>query len=168
MGLSKGIKVVQTELEAPQRLRSKRRGELIHKALSLYEPNRGLRWAVEAAFSALEEPLEGWSMEELLRPLERLLQIPKVKEWLSREGFDELEVVDRDGGLHRLDKVIVSEEEVEVLEYKTGDPEGSHREQLKGYLRLLKEIFPEKVLKGFLLYVDHGFVEEVPLEDTEQ
>lgn len=168
MGPSKGIKITMTEIESPQRLRSKRRGELIHKALSLYDPSRGLRWAVEAAFCALEEPLERGAVEELLRSLERFLEIPKVKDWLSREGFKELEVVDGDGELHRLDKVIVGEEGVEVLEYKTGDPEGSHREQLKNYLKLFKEIFPQKAIKGFLLYVDHGFVEEVLLEYSEQ
>lgn len=168
MSFSKGIKIVQTEIESLQRLRSKRRGELIHKALSLYDPTRGLRWAVEAAFCALEEPLEKWVVEEILGSLERLLEIPKVRDWLCQQGFTELEVVDANGGLHRLDKVVVGEEKVEVLEYKTGDPEISHKEQLKGYLRLLKEIFPKKALKGFLIYVDQGFVEEVSLENSEQ
>lgn len=168
MGLQKRIKILQTELEPPERLRSKRRGEIIHKALSLYEPGRGLRWAVEAAFSALEGPWDQSSVEEVLGLLERLMLIPKVKDWLCKKGFTELEVVDGNGRLHRLDKVIVNEEEIEVLEYKTGDPEISHREQLKGYLMLLKEIFPNKALKGFLLYLDSGLVEEVSLEDADQ
>jgi hypothetical protein len=64
---------------------------------------------------------------------------------------------DSKGNLFRMDRVVIDEDRISVIDYKTG----SHREfekeyisQLKNYIRILREIYPDKNVEGVIAYVD--------------
>jgi len=126
--------------------------------LSSPPSRRELEMALRRALSLLGEDHGAWDLEALLRPLEALFRIPEVRAWFEAEAYPELEVVDGEGGLHRIDRVVLSGDGVEVIEYKVGQREPWHRGQVKGYVELLRRVFPRRDVKGWLVYVDEGVV----------
>ena len=56
-----------------------------------------------------------------------------------------------------MDRVIFAEDRVSVIDYKTGTDkkaEAEHLSQLKNYIRILREIYPDKKIEGVIAYVD--------------
>ncbi len=76
--------------------------------------------------------------------------------------FVEKQLVSRAGVLRRVDRLIVKENEIWVVDYKSSR-EGKEKflEQVKEYLAIIREIEPNKKVKGFLLYLDEATFEEV-------
>lgn len=162
MKIPEELRIVTHEADPPERLRAKRRGEVIHRALALLGRVEDLEKAVLWALNLMGEPLSDWDLEEeFMAPLRGLLTNPQAARWVQAEGMEEVEVVDPEGRVHRLDKLVVGEGEVHVIEFKASDPQPSHREQLRLYLYLVKDLFPDKAVRGWLIYVDQVLVEEL-------
>jgi ATP-dependent exoDNAse (exonuclease V) beta subunit len=61
------------------------------------------------------------------------------------------------GDLFRMDRVVIDEDRICVIDYKTGTDKKAEKEyvsQLKNYVRILKEIYPGKNVEGMIAYVD--------------
>ena len=61
------------------------------------------------------------------------------------------------GNIFRMDKVIFEEDQITVIDYKTGTDKEAEKEyisQIKNYIRILKEIYPDKNVEGIIAYVD--------------
>ncbi|MBN2198943.1 MAG: UvrD-helicase domain-containing protein [Candidatus Aminicenantes bacterium] len=117
----------------------------------------GTLWAADA-----ERVLIGFFRESPLRAY--------FERRTGREVFNELQVCDRRGGLFRLDRVVVDPEGVTVLDYKTGSSGGTEagrireeedRAQMRLYLSLASEVFPNRPVRGVLAYLDRGTWEEL-------
>lgn len=162
MKIPEELRIVTHDADPPERHRAKRRGEVIHRALALLAKGGDLEDAVLWALNLEGEPPSDWDLEgDFLGPLRRLLAIPEASRWVEAEGMEEVEVVDPQGRVHRLDKLVVGGEEVHVIEFKASSPQASHREQLRLYLNLVKDLFPDKAVRGWLIYVDQALVEEL-------
>ncbi|MBI4777696.1 UvrD-helicase domain-containing protein [Candidatus Desantisbacteria bacterium] len=71
------------------------------------------------------------------------------------EVYCEKEMVDAHGLIHRPDRMLVSPDKVVILEFKTGEVyDESHQQQVREYLSLAADIYPDKRLEGYLVYVD--------------
>jgi ATP-dependent exoDNAse (exonuclease V) beta subunit len=56
-----------------------------------------------------------------------------------------------------MDRVIFAKGRVSVIDYKTGTDkkdEAEHISQLKNYVRILREIYPDEMIEGVIAYVD--------------
>jgi len=71
---------------------------------------------------------------------------------------------DAAGRIFRMDRVIIDEDGITILDYKTGPPPSAGREteiasvdraQIREYARLLRDIFPGRPIRGILVYIDH-------------
>ncbi len=79
------------------------------------------------------------------------------KERPERIVKNEMEIVSNSGRLFRIDRVVIDANEAAVLEYKTGqdkDRMDEHIVQVRHYMKLLQEIYPEKKLSGIIVYID--------------
>jgi len=100
----------------------------------------------------------GDSLRDLLSVRE-LLPFFKVEDG---EVFNEREVVNARGETRRIDRLIVKPREVWVIDYKSSRGEGDvFHKQVRGYMMILQDIFPQKEIKGFLIYLDEMKREEV-------
>jgi ATP-dependent exoDNAse (exonuclease V) beta subunit len=63
----------------------------------------------------------------------------------------EREILDPQGNLYRPDRILICPERVVLLEFKTGEIEREHFDQVKGYLDLLREIYPGRRVEGYLV-----------------
>lgn len=74
--------------------------------------------------------------------------------------YTEKEIFLPDGNFVRLDRIIISQK-VDVIDFKTGMPKEEDRQQVKRYLKIMKEIFPEKIITGYLFYFFNDSVEVI-------
>jgi ATP-dependent helicase/nuclease subunit A len=69
----------------------------------------------------------------------------------------EQEFSDPEGNLLRMDRVIIDEDEIMVMDYKTGGEKRvgeKYISQLKNYMRIVKDLYPGKTIEGMIAYVD--------------
>ncbi|MCM8778860.1 MAG: UvrD-helicase domain-containing protein [Candidatus Omnitrophica bacterium] len=136
-------------------------GEVIHAVLS-HIGNLYYREKSSLLTEAIEKVKVNFpyfdKYEEIRKTITTLLEKEEFKEFFSlAEGslFQELELVDRFGNTQRIDRLIVKEDSVWLIDYKTGkERKDEDIEQVKTYLSILCEIYPGRELKGFLIYLD--------------
>ncbi|MBI5641319.1 MAG: PD-(D/E)XK nuclease family protein, partial [Nitrospirae bacterium] len=74
------------------------------------------------------------------------------------------EFSDNQGRLFRMDRVVVDTDRVTVIDFKTGGDrtmQERHSAQIKTYMRLLKDLFPEKTIEGVVAYTDLSEVKKI-------
>jgi len=149
------------------RVSSAHRGELIHLALSFLDHFSGIEdieRPVRQAFSLQGRDTGRWKIEEdYLKPLFRALSLREVRPWFEKGVMNlrEVEVVDAKGELHRIDRVVISEEVVEVIDFKVGRREEDHLAQVALYKGFVEDMF-RRPTRGYLLYIDEPTVVAVP------
>jgi hypothetical protein len=157
------LSLVQDE----DRLRSVQRGELMHLALFFLAHCSGrgdIERAVLQAFALFGSDRDRWDIEkEYLRPLVAALSLPEARPWFARgvKSLREVEVVDVQGELHRIDRLVIGDTVHEVIDFKVGGREEGHRAQVELYQRLVEAVF-HRVTKGYILYVDEPAVVTMP------
>jgi ATP-dependent exoDNAse (exonuclease V) beta subunit len=108
---------------------------------------------------------------ELHRSLERPESLEAVPEAFipffqdppGTRVFVEKEIADASGNLLRVDRLAVRPGEVLVLDIKTGEGRSDKdRAQVAAYVKIARRLYPDRAVRGFLLYWDQGRVEAVP------
>lgn len=147
-----------------QRRRIIERGTFIHYVLSGIKKIEGdtERIVEERTMQAALEKRYGGDVKEIIKILSNILKIKEVREWFLCEGDNEKEVclpeyVEGKSGIRRIDRYAVMGDRILVIEYKTGEDRGTsemHRQQIAEYIELVKKIYPDKKIEGYLLYMD--------------
>ncbi len=76
--------------------------------------------------------------------------------------YREKEIIDHLGLTKRIDRLLVNSHEAVVIDYKSSrDPSGRYSAQVKEYMSIIGQIYPEKNVRGVLVYLDDLSVEEV-------
>jgi ATP-dependent exoDNAse (exonuclease V) beta subunit len=173
----KEIKVEQTthisayvehfaEFESPakwtiQRHLESKEGELYHHVLSKLEYLSDVSDSLIGKI--VEETFNKYNFEfdkdKIKDTLVDFLKIKEVREWFSpREGRTvktEVEFHGQKKGLLRMDRVVFDGETISVIDFKTGRQElVEYEDQIKKYVQVIREIYPEKRVKGVLAYID--------------
>ena len=101
-------------------------------------------------------------MVDLLR---RLAGHPDIGPLISPEEaevLDEVEFLDEEGRLLRVDRLIRDRSGSTVVDWKSGEEgRAAQREQVARYCRLLAQIHPGERVRGVLVYLAGGRAEEV-------
>jgi hypothetical protein len=146
------------------RFEEKRRGELVHGLFSAIE------YMDEATEGRLAEALEGMRMNSGIDDAAfdglgalaiAFLRLPLVSGYYERRTgrrvFTEQEIADAEGHLFRVDRIVVDPDKVTIIEYKTGSDrqgEGKHLAQMRNYLRIAGDLYPDRPVEGIIGYVD--------------
>jgi ATP-dependent helicase/nuclease subunit A len=146
------------------------RGEFIHRVLYHVEYLKDdMEGELEAiigrvtAATASESAAEG--VKELLL---RLFTRGEIAAWFEpgpgREVRREQEFSDEEGHLFRMDRVVIDPGSVTILDFKTGGEgwtEEKYRAQMKKYMKIAKEVYPDRRLQGRIVYIDLGVIRTV-------
>jgi len=156
--------------------RNRRRGELAHRILAGLEFVRG-DWE-EALAAAVNDvrpaDAEAGLYAEIARTLARNMETSPIAGFFEprpdRRVLRELTFCDAEGRAFRMDRVVVDPDAVHIIDYKTGAEEAggadsgrdgvrarleeSDREQVRAYIRIVRDIFPGRPVRGILAYVD--------------
>jgi ATP-dependent exoDNAse (exonuclease V) beta subunit len=146
-----------------------RRGEIAHKILAEVEFLRS-GWDIdipEIIQKISREEAEAPVFEAIGRSIIRYFQgSPLDDHFIEKEGrrvFREFNVCDARGGVYRMDRVVIDEDSVGIIDFKTGGEseaakqaewDEEDKEQVAAYIRIIKDIFPKKSVRGILAYID--------------
>jgi ATP-dependent exoDNAse (exonuclease V) beta subunit len=140
-----------------------RRGNAIHAALSAIEGTADADLRIDRLYArgeldpAVVEPAE---MKSLVA---RLIREPQAAPWFA-DGvriLNEQTIVARGDVLKRPDRLVLYPDgRIVVVDYKTGRHHRTYPEQVRSYMRLLRDMgFPE--VEGYLWYIVDGEIEQV-------
>lgn len=141
------------------------RGEFIHRVLYHVEYlHDGMESALEDIIGKVNEETISESVAEGVKKL--LLDLFGRKEIATyfdphpgREVKREQEFSDEEGHLFRMDRVVIDPDRVTVLDFKTGGEgwaDEKHRAQMRKYMNIAKDIYPDRRLEGRIVYIDLG------------
>ncbi len=151
-------------------LEERLRGEFIHRVLYFID---GLDEQIESELEGIikrvnDELKTDYPMEAIKIKLLEFLNHEEIKPYFQatpgRVIKKEQDFSDRRGNLFRMDRVIFEEDQVSVIDYKTGTDKEAEKEyvsQLKNYARILREIYPDKNIEGVIAYVDLKEIKKV-------
>lgn len=137
-----------------------RRGDAIHNILSNIEfvsenVEHDVKEAIQKTVFETEIDIEKETVN-----LVQCLSLPRTKEFFtSQQGktiLREQDFAASNGKLYRMDRVIIDQTNVTVVDFKTGNDEHNddYQEQVRNYMAMLNDIYPSKIVKGVLLYID--------------
>jgi ATP-dependent exoDNAse (exonuclease V) beta subunit len=141
----------------------RQRGEFIHRVLFFieYVDKRFEERLREIITRVNSEMSTDYPEEELTDTLNKFIMKSEIGEFFKKKPgktiLREQEFSDRRGNLFRLDRVILDTEKITVIDYKTGHERGAddtNRAQMKTYLTILREVYPDRHAEGIIAYVD--------------
>ncbi|MCR9228221.1 MAG: UvrD-helicase domain-containing protein [Flavobacteriaceae bacterium] len=128
-------------------------GNVIHFALSQIETATD----VDAVLERLE--IEGHfpqeAADDIKQKIMSVVNHPKLKD-LFLDGLDilnETEILTTDGLLLRPDRIVISGDKATIIDYKTGKPSPSHKEQIANYADILRDM-DFKIKQSIIVYID--------------
>ena len=128
------------------------KGKLIHEILSLIETAGDLTKAVKRIET--DGKINSVEAEKIKTELAELFVDPEVKSWFdgTYRVVNERNILTGANGLKRPDRIMIGEDRVVVVDYKSGENESdNYKYQLRSYMRELKNCGYENVT-GFIWY----------------
>jgi ATP-dependent exoDNAse (exonuclease V) beta subunit len=144
-------------------LEERRRGEFIHRVFYFIEDLNGkIELELERIIQEMNDELRtDYPMGEMKKNLLEFLNHKEIMPYFQtiqgRVIRKEQDFSDSRGNLFRMDRVIFDKDRVSVIDYKTGTDKEAEKEsisQLRNYMQILKEIYPDKTVEGIIAYVD--------------
>jgi ATP-dependent helicase/nuclease subunit A len=78
------------------------------------------------------------------------------------EVYTEKEIADAEGRTSRIDRLVVTGDEAWVIDFKSSEGDrAAHREQVDGYVRMVRDAYQRLRVRGFLMFMDEVRVEEL-------
>ena len=144
--------------------RERQEGVLRHAILAgipALAPGTDVRQALLRAVCLCGVPAE----DSLLQELEVLLAAEETRRFFftGAQVFCEKAFLLPDGNERRPDRILVFEDEVQVVDFKLASATDAGRDQLRDYLRLLTDVYVTRRVRGFLVTINPVAVEEVGL-----
>lgn len=138
------------------------RGEFIHRILSSirYISDDSEEEIINKICKMNKEFGDVYNSEEIKKIISNTIHHPELRDYFiykpERVIKNEHEFSDKYGRLYRMDRIVFDKECITVIEYKTGDitHENEYIDQLKNYMLILRDIYPEYFVKGCIFYVD--------------
>ncbi len=145
-----------------------KRGDFYHRVMSELYTNTDAK-NIEAIINKTSSLMNFTPEENALELIMDLLNNKDIRNWFvmkeSRIIYNEKEFTDKNGARYRMDRVVVDRDAATVIDYKTGNPDkfesSEHISQISNYADILRSIYPEKPIKGLLLYLDTKKIVEV-------
>jgi ATP-dependent exoDNAse (exonuclease V) beta subunit len=94
----------------------------------------------------------------LKQKFSEIISDEKIKEWFSGgyEVMNETEIINEKGSLIRPDRIMIKDDKVVLLDYKTGKKSKAHSEQMKKYIETVKRLGYNNI-EGYILYLSQTY-----------
>jgi ATP-dependent exoDNAse (exonuclease V) beta subunit len=126
------------------------RGIYIHSFLSSLTVFPQTETEIEEVVKDVEETYK----EDIANIFHKILNNPQLQPYFAPEvkALNETSILFPNGNLLRPDRVVFLQGRVVVIDYKTGEPTASHKEQIDQYCEAIREMGYEEV-EGRVLYI---------------
>ncbi len=137
------------------------RGVIYHDILSKISIEEDLENAIKSCVS--EGKLSNVDYLSIYNMLTEQLKLVRNRHWFdgSYRHLNEFTIIDKDGSLHRPDRVMISDNNVVIVDYKFGKlKEKKYNDQIGRYIHLIREMGYQSVT-GYLWFFDDSTIEQV-------
>lgn len=148
--------------------KSRVKGKIVHYALSFIgnirssDIKKNVDYALEMAKQKFPFFDDFKSCQDILSSLIANGIFKKFFFVENGQVYQEKQIVTKSGHTKTVDRLIVTGEHVYVVDYKSSqEDKQAHQKQVAEYINTLKQVYPKLLVKGFLLYIDDMFLEEV-------
>jgi ATP-dependent exoDNAse (exonuclease V) beta subunit len=126
-------------------------GIYLHHFLETLE--QGENWREKWTGFLKKSQLSAPQAENLSHQLDMLFQSERVKNWFSDRyvALSELEMLSENGLIIRADRLLKTEKEMIILDFKTGEQDGAYIQQVREYLKVARSVFSLPV-QGYVVY----------------
>ena len=107
-------------------------------------------------------------MDVVIRRLRKGFENPRIAQWFETDNqvFNECSITSispetSEPCTLRPDRVVINGNRITVIDFKFGRPEAEHHTQVQSYKQLMRTMYPEKQVEGYLWYIYSGKTEEV-------
>jgi ATP-dependent exoDNAse (exonuclease V) beta subunit len=144
-------------------LEEKQRGEFIHRVLYFIDDlGESIESELERIIRRVNDELRtDYPVFNTKKDLLEFLSHEEVRPFFQKKPGrlvkKEQDFSGSGGDLLRMDRVVIDEDRISVIDYKTGSDKKAEKEyvsQLKNYARILEQIYPDKIVEGMIAYVD--------------
>jgi ATP-dependent exoDNAse (exonuclease V) beta subunit len=146
---------------------ARKKGTILHYALSkmITVKDRDIRDIIKEAVNFTERRFPFEDISFIKERLNNLFSSNEILEMFSYEKdkvFNEKEVVNSSGESYRIDKLIVSDDKFIILDFKSSSyDEEENKKQLRNYISLVSEIYPEKKAFAYIVDIDKNSLVKV-------
>ena len=148
-------------LQAYSQLESKRnslkaQGILIHELLAKIKIASDVDWVLDEACALGKIDLN--AIEMFKQILTEVVDHPFLKLFFSDAYtvWNERDILIPDSENIRPDRLMENEDEIVLIDYKTGKPKNIDRQQIEYYKHVVSQVFKDKKIKTFLIYIQSG------------
>lgn len=137
-------------------------GQLTHFILSLIKDYKSVDFDKIIDIARTVYPFE--NISDAVDCVKRLLSNEKIKQFFepNLKVFTEKEIVSQTGQTFRIDRLILKDNEVLIVDFKSSQENTiDHFDQMNNYKFLVSKIYKDKSIRGFLIYFDSCKIEEV-------
>ncbi|MFH1458875.1 MAG: UvrD-helicase domain-containing protein [Candidatus Omnitrophota bacterium] len=167
------VNILKEEFAQGTQLKNRKnimRGEILHYLLKSAENLNEQRLdqlldilenKLNFEFSGLEKP------DQYIKIVKNILTSEMTKKFFYLDGvktqvYTEKEYVDKSGRTFRLDRLILTEQEAWVIDFKSSkENRKEHIEQIQEYKNIISSIYAKKKICGFLVYMEEIKVEQI-------
>ena len=149
------------------------RGKILHYVLSFIDNlhDKDMDPVIDQAFKNVPMQFPFVTDVNEYRPIiKRLLNRVELKRFFEvSDGriYLEKEFVTAKGETKRVDRLILKQKEAWVIDYKSAkDTDNKYRQQIEEYMKIIKDIYPDLKIRGFLIYLDEFIAEEINGKDN--
>ena len=153
--------------EVSEAIRHRRtRGEVFHYLLSFAGDlsREDLTGRLPGVFLSAKNKFSGFcDWKQMEKDLSFFIGHESMKPFFYCSGalvLNEKEVVDRKGNTRRIDRLIVMDKEIWVIDFKSSR-EAASAAQVREYMNIVADIYPGRKIKGFVLNFDKSEAEEI-------
>lgn len=151
--IASDIFVRKNRLWDDSRTEARKRGTLIHYIMSFVASETDvipvIRRLIERGIIPADE------REEMLDLISQIVGHPDLKAYFGKETLsrNEQEIITENGLILRPDRLVFLQDEVVVIDYKTGKPKAEHQTQLSSYESTLESMGYQRIRK-IIVYLD--------------
>lgn len=110
--------------------------------------------------------------EKVQQSLDAGFQLDAVKRWFSTDAqtFNECTITGRDSAdgtpfVRRPDRVVIHGDDIYIVDFKLGHDQPAYHDQVRGYMRLLQQMYPQRRVYGSLWFILQRKIVDVKLKD---
>ncbi len=145
------------------RASQKTKGILIHELLSQIETANDIEWALERA--SVQGKLDANYRASLHETFNSVINHPKLKNYFegTYKVWNERDILIPESADIRPDKILEGDNEVVLIDYKTGKSKKDDQTQLEYYKKIISQIFKDKNVTAVLVYIKEQETPDVVL-----
>jgi len=154
-----------------QTISAKTKGDLIHYVLSMVKalPEREEMPFIDCCINAGLARFNSYKDKDGIKHiLTGIFKDERFRRFfIHKPGtkvYTEKEVIDKSGIAFKIDRLIIEEKRLMVIDFKTGEARmKEHVNQIRQYMQIIHAIYPERLLEGYLVYIDDGDIEAISI-----